>query len=437
MSFARRDPPPDTVPRQALREAVARGVITEPQHGAILALAGLEPEPMAGEAEPARGLGPEAPRGFNWVTIAYAAGALAVVFAFGWFLIDRWAALGPAGVLVVALLYAAIFGVTAVQLHRLGFRVATGVATVLAVEMTPLATWAVMRLAGFWPDDPRTPFCSGASPAFLACTGKWMVLELVSIGAALLALRRVAFGELAAPIAVALLFLTFHVAEAVVGAPLRFEGWGWGVIAGASLVLTTAYAVDRRQREGGEDYAWWLYAAGLLAAFAGMVELWSREDGLRPAMPAVGVLALAVSLFLRRRAFLAFGAVSLVWYLGYLAFDVFRDTLAFPLLLATFGISVIIVTVLLQRSYPRLVARFDSRADAAGGTGARRLPGGYALFLAPFALALLMMPGALARDRRRAVEQQAAERRWRQEAEADRRREGTGTQPVPAVAPVR
>jgi hypothetical protein len=309
------------------------------------------------------------------------------------------------------------------------------VATVLAVEMAPLATWAVMRLAGLWPDDPRAPFCSMASPAFLACTGKWMVLELVSIGAALLALRRVAFGELAAPIGVALVFLIFHVAEVVVGAPLRFEGWGWGVIAGASLVLTTAYAVDRRQREGGEDYAWWLYAAGLVAAFAGMVELWSREDGLRPALPAVGVLAVAVSLFLRRRAFLAFGAVSLVWYLGYLAFDVFRDTLAFPLLLATFGISVIIVTVLLQRSYPRLVARVDARAGGAVGPGARRLPGAYAVFLAPFALALVMMPGALARDRRREAEQRAAELRARRDAEALRPPEGSAPMPAAPGAP--
>src|SRR5215217_6844818 len=84
MSFSRPDPPPDAVPAQALRAAVARGVITEAQHAAVLALAGMAP--------PAEQRG-EAPRGFNWVTVAYAAGAAAVLFAFGWFLVDRWSAL--------------------------------------------------------------------------------------------------------------------------------------------------------------------------------------------------------------------------------------------------------------------------------------------------------------------------------------------------------
>jgi len=279
------------------------------------------------------------------------------------------------------------------------------------VEMTPLATWAVMRLVGLWPDESRPPYC-GVSAASLACSGKWVVIELASIGAALAALRYVKFSELAAPIAVALVLLTFHLTEMLVGAPLRQEAWGWGVLAGASLVLTAAYAVDRRRQEGGEDYAWWLYLAGLVAAFAALVELWSRNGGARAVLLPVGVLAVAVSLFLRRRAFLLFGAVSLVWYLGYLAFDVFRDTLAFPLLLATFGISVILVTVLLQRSYPRLVRRVDERA---GGVGARRLPGGYGVFLAPLLLAVLMMPRALAEGRRREAEQRAAQQRAGQE----------------------
>jgi hypothetical protein len=422
MPFSRHDPPPDAVPARALRDAVARGVITDAQHAAILALAGVNPQPAAdgGGLESQRA--GEAPRGFNWVTVAYAAGAAAVLFAFGWFLIDRWAALGPAGVLLVALLYAAIFATTAVQLHRHGFRVATGVATVLAVEMTPLATWALLQLAGLWPGGRRPPFCDLLSPVFFACNGKWMIVELASIGAALAALRYVKFAELAAPIAVALLMLTFHLAEALLGTPLRELAWGWTVVGSASLVLAVAYAVDRGQGEGGEDYAWWLYAAGLVATFAGMFELWERAGGLRHFLLAAGVVALAVSLYLRRRAFLAFGAATLVWYLGYLAFDVFRETLAFPLLLATFGISVIIGTVLLQRSYPRLTARLDARLGTSAG--ARRRPvAGFALFLAPLVLAVLSMPVARERDRQREAERRVQEATWRREM-AERQQAG-------------
>lgn len=56
-----------------LRQALSRGLITATQQASLLSLAAEEgPAPR------------EMPRGFNWVTIAYALGALLVVFADGW-----------------------------------------------------------------------------------------------------------------------------------------------------------------------------------------------------------------------------------------------------------------------------------------------------------------------------------------------------------------
>jgi hypothetical protein len=390
-------PTPDGVPAATLRDALGRGVISQEQHDLLLAMAA---EPVAYEEAPR-----EAPRGFNAVTLAYAVGAAAVLFAFGWFLIDRWRELGPGGVLAVALVYAAIFALTAVALTRQGFATAAGVATVLAVEMAPLVTWALMRLVGLWPSGPRPPLCD-VMPVALACDGKWMVVELASIVAALVALRWVRFGELTAPIAVALVFLCYHLAEAVAGAPLRQRALGWAVVAGASAVLTLAYAVDRRRYEGGEDYAFWLYAGGLAALFGGMVNVWGAEPMTRHALPFVGAAALALAVLLRRRTFLLFGGATIVWYLGYLAFDVFRRTLAFPVLLAGVGLAVILGTVQLQRAYPRLTRRAGPRA---AGEGARRLRAGYLIFAAPAAIAVAMLPGSLTRDRAALARQRAAE----------------------------
>lgn len=406
-----RTPPPSGVPASTLRDAVARGVISQEQHDALLAMSA---EPVGYEEAPR-----EAPRGFNAVTIAYAVGAAAVVFAFGWFLVDRWHALGPGGVLGVALLYAAVFATAAVVLTRHRFTTAAGVATVLAVEMAPLITWALMRLGGLWPGGAPWAHCD-AAPVALACNGKWMVLELASVAAALAALRWVRFAELTAPIAVALLLLTFHAAEAIAGAPFRQRSWGWAVVACASLLLTAAYAVDRRLREGDEDYAFWLYLGALAALFAGTMELWGTERALRHLAPIVGAAALALAVALRRRAFLLFGAATLIWYLGYLAFDLFRRTVAFPLLLASFGLAVIVGTVLLQRAYPRLTRRAGPRAL---GEGARRLRGGYLVFALPAVIAVAMLPGALARDRVAQARQRAAERAALEEAQRARRTE--------------
>src|SRR4051812_32931248 len=99
---------------------VERGIITAAQREALRAL----------DDDDSR---LEVRRGLNAVTVAYWAGAIAVLTAFGWFLASRWQVLGPAGVLVVALVYAALFAFTARWLGREGFRGAAAIATLLVV----------------------------------------------------------------------------------------------------------------------------------------------------------------------------------------------------------------------------------------------------------------------------------------------------------------
>src|SRR5580765_7073769 len=67
---------------------VRDGIITNEQLNSLLARAAAE-----------RTDEPEVRRGFNAVTIAYWAGAIAVLFALGWFLLERWIQLGAGGVL--------------------------------------------------------------------------------------------------------------------------------------------------------------------------------------------------------------------------------------------------------------------------------------------------------------------------------------------------
>ncbi|MDQ3810849.1 MAG: hypothetical protein M3336_11210, partial [Chloroflexota bacterium] len=140
------------IPLDRLREAANQGLISEAQYQAILALdAAARPDTtLADVPGPEHAPAPEAPKGFNWISVAYFAGALLILFAFGWFLVDQWEALGPAGVLLVALVYAMVFLFTGWSLRRRGFRLAGGLAVTAAVGMTPLATWAVESLLGIW-----------------------------------------------------------------------------------------------------------------------------------------------------------------------------------------------------------------------------------------------------------------------------------------------
>ena len=78
---------------------------------------------------------------------------------------------------------------------------------------------------------------------------------------------------------------------------------------------------------------------------------------LRHAFLPASLVVLAGAVILRRRVLAVLGIIALFGYLAWLANDVFKLTLAFPVLLAALGVAIIIVTVWLQRRFPQIVRR--------------------------------------------------------------------------------
>ena len=344
---------------------------------------------------------PEAHRGFNAITIAYSLGALLVLFALAWFLAERWRSLGPSGVLVVAALYAAAFAGTGIVLRRRGFTVAGGLAIMLAVAMTPVWGWAILRLTGELP-DPNVPDDALARyQPYIA--SRAIILELLTIGVALAALRRVRFSALAAPLAAALIALLLHFGQALGDPRLAWYTGPYYQCVVACAVLAIAYAVERRQPEGA-DYAFWFYLAGVVMVFVAYSQVWPYIGRWRHAIPLVAAAFVTASLYLRRRTLLVGGGVMAFAYLGYLAFDVFRRVVALPIALATLGLLVIVTTVWMQRRFPALVERV-SHEDEAGG---RSLPGGALAVLGPLVIALVTMAFAATEAKERTAERECA-----------------------------
>jgi hypothetical protein len=363
-----------------LREGVERGIIDETQRGALEALTRGAP-------------GAEAERGFNAVSVAYLLGAVLVLFAFGWFLVERWEALGGSGVLVVSLVYTALFVGIGMYLRRIAFPTAGNIATLLAVGMTPVTVWALQTMAGLWPapssSDPLLRYAPWMSL-------RWILVELATIGVGLFALRRLVFAPMAAPVAIALAFLGPTIPVAIMGDGLAPFLGRFVVMADGALLLLIAYALDRNQPPT-EDYAAWFYAAGLATGEFGFLDYWSRAGAEKHVLIVIGVLLIVAALYLRRRLLLVAGLLNVFWYVGYLGFEVFRKVLNFPVMLATLGLVVIIGTVWAQRRYPALVERVS-------GTGPRRvdlIPGGYITASAPVLIALVMLISSLpeAKDR--------------------------------------
>lgn len=384
--------------------AAERGVIDASQSDALRAIA-AEIAPDDGAARAAREpdatpAETEARRVFNPVIIAYSAGALLVLFALGWFLADRWRDLGAGGVLTVSLIYTAAFAVTARELRRRGFRVGGGLAATLAVIMTPVWSWAILRLTGEWPapNDYSNPLRQ--YQPWMA--SRWIVLELTTIGAGLVAARRVRFFTIATPIAVAFVAFLIHFGTAIGDPDISwYVGPYYACVVGC-LTYSLAYAIDRRQPPG-EDYALWFYLSATIALLVGYIGVWNSIGWWRHALPFVAAVFVIAALYLRRRVLLLAAGLAAFGYLTYLAFDVFRKVVALPIALAGLGLLVIAATVWVQRRFPVLVTRVTSDAPLE-----KRLPGGPIAVIGPIAIAMTAMLFAVPEARERTLE-----RNWR------------------------
>ena len=403
-----------TIPVRVLDDAVQEGLITDDQRAALLSRAGVaDRRSHSPEAEARRGMHP--------VHVAYSVGAIAVLFGFGWFLADRWTVLGPEGVLAVILVYAGIFAAASVVLRRMGFNGAAGWMLVLAVAMTPIATWTLLEITGVWPARGTNYIRDQWYMGWMQ-----MVLAFSTIAAALITLRFIrvsrVMGEIALAIASALPAVTALLYEQ------ELQGMmSWTFLAGGFALFAVGYALYRQsdlaKDEFYSDSAEWFFAIGLIAVSIGYAMIFQQERFARQLLPVVSGGLLMAAVYLRRRLLLLFGLLGVVAYLAWLAFDVFRQYVGFPAVLATFGTLVILLTVWGQRRYPALVDRVDADRDP---SARRTLPGDYITAVLPAVLALVLLVVEVPYERNRVRTQQLHYMRVEHANALRRHKEGGG-----------
>ena len=361
---------PDAISRARLAQAVSHGIITAEQLDALLALPG---DPVA----------PEARRGVNAVTVGYWAGGIAVLFAFGWFLIARWDALGAGGVLALSILYAALFVWAARVFEQHGFPFAATLGTLLGVGMVPLIAWAALSVAGWW-TPPVRPGRSVAGQPLAAPWDdlQWLPVELMTVVAALIAIGRRRAGILTLPIAISLAYAGVHVMRLFFEPDVQWAMGGRVPLVVAVVLLGIGYAADVRASDGA-DYAIWFYGLGLLMLAYAMLQFSSESHRITAhATLALALAFCAAAVRLRRRIFLVAAFAGFLAYLAYLTLSEFPNALSLPIALATFGLITIVATVWLQRRFPSL---------ARGGERRGGVPGARIALIGGFVIAVVML----------------------------------------------
>lgn len=311
-----------------LARAVSAGVLHPGQDQALLAFLRQQPESRAS---------------FQLAHVAFYFGALLIMGAMGWLLTEAWMRIGDGALLAIALLYIAGITLFALSLQRRNQPVAAGVLAAVAVSIVPLAVFAIERLAGWWPlDDAQGDY----HQYYTYVQGGWLAMEAATVLAGLLMLRLIPFPFIVMPIAVALWFMSMDLSEWLHG-----DLFSWEQRRTVSLwfglgLLLVFLVIDGRTRR---DYAFWGYLAALAAFWGGLTLMDSGSEWGKALYCLINLGLMGLAVLLRRPVFMVFGAMGVAAYLGYLSYEVFADSLLFPVILTLIGLGVIGLGVLYQK----------------------------------------------------------------------------------------
>ncbi|HKR12428.1 MAG TPA: hypothetical protein VJT15_10245 [Pyrinomonadaceae bacterium] len=299
-----------------------------------------EPKPVAVEQR----------KGFNFVTVAYYFGAILMIMACAWFLGDKWDDLSSPGILSTVVVYMMIAAALGWWLRKKGYIVGGSLLITVAVCLVPLLVYSIEDILGFWPADKHGPY----ENYFPWTNGPWIVIELATIAAAAFALRYVRFGFLTAPIAFSFWFLSMHLAALITGnTEVNWETRKWISVGVGLCILLVGYGLEKILHKHGEarseDFAFWCYLFGMIAFWGGLTSMDSGSEVKRALYALLNVGFIGLAVVLRRSTFLVFGALGVYLYLAQLAYGVFKDSFFFPFALALLGLSMILITVLIQR----------------------------------------------------------------------------------------
>lgn len=289
---------------------------------------------------------------FGLVNVLYYFGGMLAIGAMSLFMTLGFQAMGPIGLLVIALAYAFACLKVADHFKAKGLVVPAGILATLAVVLVPLALWCVQNLLGLWPEGGSRAF----SQYHTHIDWRWMTLEFGTLAAAAVMLWRYKLPFMVMPVAVTLWYMSMDVANGL----MQNAGWDYQFMRDVSLVFglgTCAMAmwVDMPTRlsrapEWRQDFAFWLYLFGAIM-FWGSLSLRDSSNELGKFLYAL--LNIGLVLFgaaIGRRVFTVFGALGVAGYLGYLSHRVFQNSLMFPFALTLLGLGVVWLGVKWQRN---------------------------------------------------------------------------------------
>jgi len=292
--------------------------------------------------------------------VLYYLGGLLAIGAMSLFMTLGWEAFGGWGLLLIAIGYAAAgLWLTERLLHRWRLHIPAGIGAVFVVALVPLAIYGLQSGLGFWTEDKVY------RDYHRLIDWRWVLMELGTLAAGAVLLWRYRLPFLVMPVALTLWYMSMDATPFLFGEAdetwrlrrLVSLGFGLGMVA-------LAIRVDLRTRQE-RDYAFWLHLFGVIAFWGGLSLMSSESEVGKFLYLCVNLLMIAAGTLLSRRVYAVFGGLGAAGYVGHLAYEVFKDSIAFPFILTGIGIAIVYLGVLWQRNEQAIAARLRGILPAA------------------------------------------------------------------------
>jgi hypothetical protein len=280
--------------------------------------------------------------------LLYYLGGLIAIAAMTLFITLGWEMLGGWGIMIIGAFYMLLAVSLTEYLLRRQLMIPAELTAALIVALTPLVIYGLQVGLGFW-DSADAVY----RDYHRYISWRWLLMELATLAVGMIVLWRYRMPFLLMPVALTLWYLSMDLAPFLFGVELT-----WDLRREVSLwfglaMLLVAFGVDLRYGRQ-PDYGFWLYLFGMLAFWCGLTFQSSDSELAKLVYCLLNLLLLFIGTLLQRRVFTVFGGIGVAVYLGHLAYEVFEDSLLFPLVLSFLGIGVIWLGIIWQRHEARV-----------------------------------------------------------------------------------
>ena len=296
---------------------------------------------------------------FRFTHILYYFGGLIAIGAMSLFMTLSWESLGGWGLLLIALIYAgAGLWLTEFFLKRLDLKIPAGITATFVVVLTPLAVFGFQAGMGWWSGGHEY------RDFHRYIDWSWLFMELATLASGAVMLWRYRLPFLVMPVAVTLWYMRMDLAPFLFGEEdVAWELRKWVSLWFGLLIALLAFWVDIRN-QSSRDFAFWLYIFGVTAFWSGLSLMESESEWSKLLYCMVNIAMIFTGAILGRRVFVVFGGLGVAGYLGHLAYEVFEDSLLFPIALTLIGLAIVWLGILWQRHEQRVSERLRSLLPA-------------------------------------------------------------------------